>query len=45
VAWSAIDTAIAALMVAMIVPMRVSEAQETQGLDEASHGVHSWDFE
>jgi Amt family ammonium transporter len=38
VAWSAIGTAIAALMVAMVVPMRVSEAEET-------HGAPSQDFE
>jgi Amt family ammonium transporter len=43
VAWSAIGTAIAALMVAMVVPMRVSEADEARGLDEASHGIKAKD--
>ena len=38
-AWSAIGTAIAALMVAMVVPMRVTEADEARGLDQASHGI------
>ena len=33
VAWSAIGTAIAALMVAMVVPMRISEAAETAPSD------------
>lgn len=45
VAWSAIGTAIAALMVAMVVPMRVSEAEEILGLDKASHGIPSRDFD
>ena len=31
VVWSAIGTAIVALMVALVVPMRISEADETQG--------------
>jgi Amt family ammonium transporter len=31
IAWSAIGTAIAALMVATVVPMRLSEREETEG--------------
>ena len=45
VAWSAIGTAIVALMVAMIVPMRISEAAEIEGTDQARHGVSSRDCE
>ncbi len=45
VAWSAIGTAIAALMVAMVVPMRIAEADETAGIDRASHGVDSWNLD
>lgn len=37
-AWSAIATAIAALMVSMVVPMRVTRDDELAGLDLASHG-------
>ena len=50
VAWSTIGTAIVALMVAMVVPMRISEADETERveterIDWASNGVSSRDFE
>jgi Amt family ammonium transporter len=34
VAWATIGTAIVALMVAMVVPMRISEAEETQASDD-----------
>lgn len=37
-AWSAIGTVIAALMVSMVVPMRVTSEEERAGLDAASHG-------
>lgn len=37
-AWSAIATAIAALMVSMALPMRVTREAEMAGLDEGSHG-------
>ncbi|WP_408589980.1 ammonium transporter [Novosphingobium sp.] len=37
-AWSAIASVIAGLMVSMVVPMRVTEAEERAGLDASSHG-------
>jgi Amt family ammonium transporter len=37
-AWSAIATAIAALMVSMALPMRVTREDELAGLDRTSHG-------
>jgi Amt family ammonium transporter len=37
-AWSAIATAIAALMVSMALPMRVTREDELAGLDATSHG-------
>ena len=37
-AWSAIGSTIAALMVSLAFPMRVSEASEDAGLDSATHG-------
>jgi Amt family ammonium transporter len=36
--WSAVATAIIALAVSMLIPMRVSEDEEREGLDLASHG-------
>ncbi|EGD58933.1 ammonium transporter [Novosphingobium nitrogenifigens DSM 19370] len=45
VAWSAIGTAIAGLMVAMLVPMRISEAAETAGVDQANHDTEGWNFD
>lgn len=35
--WSAVATAIAALMVSLVVPMRVSEEEERAGLDASRH--------
>ena len=40
-AWSAIATAIAALMVSMALPMRVTRDDELAGLDMASHGENA----
>jgi ammonium transporter, Amt family len=45
VLWTAGVTTVAALMVAMVIPMRVDEAAEQDGLDIASHGERGWDFE
>lgn len=42
VLWSAVATAIAALMVSLVLPMRVSEEDEHEGLDLASHGERAW---
>jgi Amt family ammonium transporter len=43
--WSAIATAGSALAVSLILPMRVSEDDERQGLDIASHGERGWEFD
>jgi ammonium transporter, Amt family len=44
-AWSALGTVICALTVAMVIPMRVTEDEENEGLDLASHGEQAWEFE
>ncbi|MFM9935498.1 MAG: ammonium transporter [Novosphingobium sp.] len=44
-AWSALGTVIAALAVSMVIPMRVTEDEEREGLDRASHGERAWEFE
>ncbi|NMN03689.1 MULTISPECIES: ammonium transporter [unclassified Novosphingobium] len=41
-AWSAIATAIAALMVSMALPMRVTREDELAGLDKTSHGEDAY---
>ena len=43
--WSAIATAVAALAVSLFLPMRVSEDDEREGLDLASHGERGWEFD
>ncbi|MBB3860518.1 Amt family ammonium transporter [Novosphingobium hassiacum] len=43
--WSAFATVVCALMVSMIVPMRVSEDEEREGLDITSHGERAWEFD
>ena len=43
--WSALATAIAALAVSKLLPMRVSLDDERQGLDIASHGERGWEFD
>lgn len=43
--WSAIATAVSALGVSLFLPMRVSEDDERQGLDIASHGERGWEFD
>ena len=43
--WSAIATAVSALAVSLFLPMRVSEDDERQGLDIASHGERGWEFD
>jgi Amt family ammonium transporter len=40
--WSAFATTIAALMVSMVIPMRVTEDEERDGLDLTSHGERAW---
>lgn len=43
--FSAIVTALIAVGVSLFIPMRVSEDEEVQGLDLASHGERSWTFD
>ncbi len=43
--WSAVATLIIGYMVSMVLPMRVSEDQEHDGLDIASHGERAWDLD
>ncbi|NML93672.1 ammonium transporter [Novosphingobium olei] len=43
--WSAVATVIASLMVAMVIPMRVTEDEEREGLDIISHGERAWEFD
>jgi Amt family ammonium transporter len=38
-------TLIIGYMVSMVVPMRVSEDQERDGLDISSHGERAWDLD
>ncbi|ABD26746.1 ammonium transporter [Novosphingobium aromaticivorans DSM 12444] len=44
-AWSAFATVICALMVSMVIPMRVTEDEEREGLDITSHGERAWEFD
>ena len=43
--WSAIASAILALGVSLVFPMRVSPDDERDGLDIASHGERGWEFD
>jgi Amt family ammonium transporter len=43
--WSAVATVIIGYMISMVLPMRVSEDQERDGLDIASHGERAWDLD
>jgi Amt family ammonium transporter len=43
--YSAVVTLIVGYMVAMIIPMRVSEEEERDGLDISSHGERAWDLD
>ena len=40
--WSVLGTVLIALLVALVVPMRVSEEAERDGLDRTSHGEPAW---
>jgi ammonium transporter, Amt family len=44
-AYSAVVTVIIGYMVAMVIPMRVGEEEESDGLDIASHGERAWDLD
>ncbi|MFM6828921.1 MAG: ammonium transporter [Novosphingobium sp.] len=43
--WSAFATVVCALMVSMIIPMRVTDDEEREGLDITSHGERAWEFD
>ena len=43
--FSAFVTAVLAVAVSLFIPMRVSEEEELEGLDMASHGERSWNFD
>ncbi|MGB3166214.1 MAG: ammonium transporter [Alteraurantiacibacter sp.] len=43
--YSAFATAVLAVGVSLFIPMRVSEEEEVQGLDMASHGERGWHFD
>jgi ammonium transporter, Amt family len=43
--FSAIVTALIAIGVSLFIPMRVTEDEEVQGLDQTSHGEHSWQLD
>lgn len=42
--WAMVGSAIAALMVSLVIPMRVSAQAEAEGLDRAQHDQQGWDF-
>jgi Amt family ammonium transporter len=44
-AYSAVLTVIIGYVVSAILPMRVSEDQERDGLDISSHGERAWDLD
>ncbi|WP_417610240.1 ammonium transporter [Parasphingorhabdus sp.] len=43
--WSAVATAILGLGISFILPMRVSEDDERDGLDISNHGERAWDLD
>jgi Amt family ammonium transporter len=43
--WSGLATALLAVGIGFILPMRVSEDEEREGLDLASHGERGWEFD
>ncbi len=43
--WSAVATALLALGISFVLPMRVSEDEEREGLDLSSHGERGWEFD
>jgi Amt family ammonium transporter len=44
-AWSAVASAVLAVGVSLVLPMRVSEDSEREGLDITSHGERAWEFD
>ena len=43
--WSAIASAVIAVGMSLLFPMRVSEDEEREGLDITSHGERAWEFD
>ncbi|MBV1687073.1 ammonium transporter [Novosphingobium sp. G106] len=43
--WSAVASAILAVMVSIVLPMRVDEDAEFEGLDITSHGERAWELD
>ena len=43
--WSAVATVIIGWLVARVFPMRVSQDEETEGLDITSHGERGWELD
>ena len=43
--WSAVASAVIAVLVSLAFPMRVGEDDEREGLDLASHGERAWELE
>jgi Amt family ammonium transporter len=43
--WSAVASAILAVAVSVLFPMRVSEDAEREGLDITSHGERAWEMD
>jgi len=42
--WAAVVTLILGLGLTLIIPMRVTEGEEAEGLDHANHGEAAWEF-
>ncbi|MGN6355874.1 MAG: ammonium transporter [Novosphingobium sp.] len=43
--WSVFASVVIALAVSLLIPMRVSEDEEREGLDISSHGERAWEFD
>jgi Amt family ammonium transporter len=43
--WSAVASAVIAVGVSLVIPMRVGEDEEREGLDITSHGERAWEFD
>lgn len=43
--WSVFATVVLALAVSLVIPMRVSEDEEREGLDISSHGERAWEMD
>ncbi len=43
--WSAVASAVLAVAVSLVIPMRVGEDAEREGLDITSHGERAWEFD